>query len=72
LGLLDKDGETLKWGEVYYMFKKSNFSVEEEEPYELQVFRNIRKYRIFRVEAHPTVFPCARFHFLDFEKRRRR
>jgi hypothetical protein len=41
------------------MFKKSNFSVEAEEPDELQVFRNIRKSRIFRVAAHPTVFPCA-------------
>jgi hypothetical protein len=58
-GLLDKDGETLKWGEVYYMFKKSNFSVEAEEPDELQVFRNIRKLGIFRVATHPTVFPCA-------------
>jgi hypothetical protein len=34
-GLLEKDGETLKWGEFYYMFKKSNFSVEVEEPDEL-------------------------------------
>jgi hypothetical protein len=31
-GLLDKEGETLKWGEVYYMFKKSNFSMEAEDP----------------------------------------
>jgi hypothetical protein len=56
-GLLEKDGETLKWGEVYYMFKKSNFSVEEEEPDELQAFKNIRKSGIFRVAAHPVVFP---------------
>ena len=41
------------------MFKKSNFYVEEEEPDELQVFRNIGKSGIFRVAAHPTVFPCA-------------
>jgi hypothetical protein len=58
-GLLEKDGETLKWGEVYYMFKKSNFYVEAEETDELQVFRNIIKSGIFRVEAHPTIFPCA-------------
>jgi hypothetical protein len=41
------------------MFKKSNFSIEEEEPDEIQAFKNIRKSRIFRVESHPTVFPCA-------------
>ena len=46
-------------GEVYYMFKKSNFSTEAEEPDELQVFKNIKKSGIFRVAAHPTVFPCA-------------
>jgi hypothetical protein len=27
-GLLEKDGETLKWGEVYHMFKKSNLSID--------------------------------------------
>jgi hypothetical protein len=41
------------------MFKKSNFSTEVEEPDELQAFKNIRKSGIFRVEAHPMVFPCA-------------
>jgi hypothetical protein len=25
-GILDKKGEMLKWGEVYHMLKKSNFS----------------------------------------------
>jgi hypothetical protein len=25
--LLEKYGETLKWGEVYHMLKKSNFSI---------------------------------------------
>jgi hypothetical protein len=58
-GLLEKDGEMLKWGEVYHMFKKSNFSTEVEEPYELKVFKNIRKSGIFRVAAHPMVFPCV-------------
>jgi len=58
-GLLEKDGETLKWGEVYYMFKKSNFSTEVEEPDELQEFKNIKKSRIFRVETHPMVFSCT-------------
>jgi hypothetical protein len=32
--LLEK-GETLKWGEVYYMFKKSNFYTEAKDPGEL-------------------------------------
>jgi hypothetical protein len=58
-GLLEKDGETLKWGEVYYMFKKSNFSTEAEDPDELQAFKNIIKSGIFRVQHIQTVFPCA-------------
>jgi hypothetical protein len=58
-GILDKEGEILKWGEVYHMFKKSNFSTEAEDPGELQAFKNIIKSGIFRVAAHPTVFPCA-------------
>jgi hypothetical protein len=33
--------------------------MEEEELDELQVFKNIKKSGIFRVAAHPTVFPCA-------------
>jgi hypothetical protein len=49
----------LKWGEVYHMFKKSNFSAEAEDPDELQAFKNIRKSGIFRVATHPTVFPCT-------------
>jgi hypothetical protein len=56
--LIEKDGETLKWGEVYYMFKKSNFSIETKELDELQAFNNIRKSGIFKVVAHPMVFPC--------------
>jgi hypothetical protein len=58
-GLLQNNGETLKWGEVYYMFKKSNFSIEVEESDEIQAYRNIKKSGIFRVETHPTVFPCV-------------
>jgi hypothetical protein len=33
--ILDKEGENLKWGEVYYMFKKSNFYRKVEDPREL-------------------------------------
>jgi hypothetical protein len=58
-GLLEKDGETLKWGEVYHMFKNSNFSTDVEDQDELKIFKNIRKYGIFRVASHPTVFPYA-------------
>jgi hypothetical protein len=41
------------------MFKKSNVSIEVEDPDKLQVFKNITKSGIFRVVAHPTLFPCA-------------
>jgi hypothetical protein len=41
------------------MFKKSNFSVEAEEPDELKVFKNIKKSGIFRVASTPMVFPCV-------------
>jgi hypothetical protein len=56
---VEKDEEMLKWGDVYHMFKKSNFSMEAKEPDELQVFKNIRKSGIFKVETHPTMFPYA-------------
>jgi hypothetical protein len=42
-GLLEKDGETLKWGEVYHMFKKSNFSTDVKDQDELKIFKNIKK-----------------------------
>jgi hypothetical protein len=58
-GLLEKDGETLKWGELYHMFKKSNFSTDVEDQDELKIFENIKKFGIFRVESNPVVFPCA-------------
>jgi hypothetical protein len=54
---LEKDRETLKWGEVYDMSKKYNFSIEDEDPYEIQVFKNTMKLGIFRKETHPIVFP---------------
>jgi hypothetical protein len=52
-------GEMLKWGEIYYMFKKCDFSTKFKDPDELQVFKNIMKSSIFRVVAHPTILPCA-------------
>jgi hypothetical protein len=58
-GVLDKEGEILRWGEVYHMFKKSKFSTEAEDPSKLQAFRNIIKSRIFRVVVYPKIFPCV-------------
>jgi hypothetical protein len=56
-GLLEKDGETLKWGEVYHMFKKYNFSTDAKDQDELKIFKNIRKSNIFRVVSHPIYSP---------------
>jgi hypothetical protein len=66
-GLLEKEGETLKWGNVYQMFKKKNFSIDVEDHDELKIFKNIRKSRIFRVEAMICI-PLCRFHHLDPKK----
>jgi len=41
--IVDKYGDILNWGEVYHMFKKSNFSTEAEDEGELQAFKNIIK-----------------------------
>jgi hypothetical protein len=56
---LEKDRETFKWGDIYHMFKKSNFSTKTKDLDDLQAFRNIRKSRIFRVASHLTIFPCT-------------
>jgi hypothetical protein len=58
-GILEKEGETLKWGEVYQMFKKKNYAIDAEDQDELRVFKNIRKSRIFKVAARAVVFPCV-------------
>jgi hypothetical protein len=58
-GLLEKEGETLRWGNVYQMFKKKNFSIDVEDQDELKIFKNIKKYGIFRVASYAVVFPCA-------------
>jgi hypothetical protein len=54
---LEKEGETLKWGNVYLMFTKSNFLVEAEYQDELKIFKNIQKYGIFRVTTRDPIFP---------------
>jgi hypothetical protein len=47
-GLIEKEGETLKWVNVYQMFKKKNFSTDVEDHDELKIFKNIRNSIIFR------------------------
>jgi hypothetical protein len=58
-GLLEKEGDALRWGDVYQMFKKKNFSTDVEDQDELKIFKNIRRSGIFRVAAHVVVFPCT-------------
>jgi hypothetical protein len=38
-GLLEKEGEELRWGEVHKMFKKYNFSIDDEDKDELKIFK---------------------------------
>jgi len=59
-GLLEKEGETLRWGNVYRMFKKKNFSSNAEDWDEIKFFKNIKKSRIFMVVAYAVVLPCAK------------
>jgi len=59
--LLEKYGETLKWGEKYYMLKKYYFSAKSEDPNELQVFNSNKNLGIFRVPTNPKIFPCVYF-----------
>jgi hypothetical protein len=56
-GILEKQGETLKWGDVYHMFKKSSFSTDAKDQDELKIFKNIKRSGIFRVASHVVVFP---------------
>jgi hypothetical protein len=52
-------GTSIKWGEVFHMFKKKSFPRESEEDLDLKIFKNIKKSKLHRVEAHTTIFPCA-------------
>jgi hypothetical protein len=58
-GLLEKEGDALRWGDVYQMFKKQNLSIDVEDQDELRIFKNIRRSGIFRVAARVVVFPCV-------------
>jgi hypothetical protein len=57
--LLYQEGDVLRWGDVYHMFKKHKFSIEAVDKDELKIFKNIRMYRIFRVASQDVVFPCT-------------
>ena len=39
--LLDKGGDSLKWGETFHMFKRHTFLVEDDDQYELDIFKEI-------------------------------
>jgi hypothetical protein len=58
ISFLEKGEYVLKWGDVYSMFKKQNFTFDAEDKDEIKIFKNIRKYGIHRVAAHFVVFPC--------------
>jgi len=57
--LLEKAGTSLKWGEVFQMFKKKNFPVEVEDWDEIKIFKNIYRSGLHRVAAYATIFPFA-------------
>jgi hypothetical protein len=56
---LEKEGETLKWGDVYRMFKKSSFPTEAKDQDEMKIFKKYWRSGIFRVTSHVVVFPCV-------------
>jgi hypothetical protein len=56
-GILEKEGETLKWGDVYNMFKKSNFPTESEDQDEVKILKNIHRSGIFKVTVWNVIFP---------------
>jgi hypothetical protein len=58
-GLLKKGQDTLKWDEVFQMFKLQNFPINVEYQDQLRIFNNIRKSKLHRVVAHPPVLPCT-------------
>jgi len=43
---LEKWEDSLRWGDIYQMFKKQNFIINGEYQDELIIFKNIKKYGI--------------------------
>ena len=56
IGVLEKEGETLKRGEVYQNFKNKKYDVDVDDQDELRVFKNIRKSGMFKVASQDVVF----------------
>jgi len=56
---LEKEGETLNWGDVYHKFKKSIFPIEAEDQDEMKILKNIWRSGIFIVTSHVIVFPWS-------------
>jgi hypothetical protein len=56
---LEKEGDTLRWGDVYYIFKKKKFSTDAKDQDELNIFNNFRRSIISRVATRAVVFPCV-------------
>jgi len=57
--LLEKGGTSLKWGEVFQMFKRQPFLVEVEDRDEFKIFKNIKRLGLHRVASCAVVFSCA-------------
>jgi hypothetical protein len=58
-GLIEKEGDALICKDIYQMFKNHKFSTDVEDQDELKILKNIRIYRVFKVEAHADVIPCT-------------
>jgi hypothetical protein len=56
---LEKGEDSLKWGDIYQMFKKQNFVVDVKDQDELRIFKNIKKYGIHRVATVLWYFPVS-------------
>jgi hypothetical protein len=50
---------SIKGGEVYRMFRNQTFLQGVEEDFDLKIFRNIRKLKLYKVAVHTTIFPCV-------------
>jgi hypothetical protein len=58
-GLLNKEGNALRWGNVYQVFKRHKFSTNVEDQDELKIFKKIINSRIFIVATHVLMFHCS-------------
>jgi hypothetical protein len=47
-------------GEVYQMFNNQSFPQEPENNSDLNIFKNIKRSKLYKVEAHTQVFPCKK------------